>query len=185
MLSQTSISRSRSLSLPSPSSMRRRIFSSQPEPSRHGVHWPQDSRWKKRVILHAARTTQVVSSITTTDAGPEHRAGLADRVLVETELEVLGAEPRRRDAAGDERLQLAAVRDPAAERGVVDQVAKGRLRHLELVPAGAVDPTGQGEEPRARSRGLRRGRRRPRPRCSTIQGRLETVSMLLTTVGSP
>src|SRR5207237_2914283 len=43
MLSHTSNSRSRSSSRPAPSSMRYMTLSSQPAPSRHGVHWPQDS----------------------------------------------------------------------------------------------------------------------------------------------
>ena len=63
MLSHTSMSRSRSASRPWPSSIRRMIFSSQPDPSRQGVHCPQDSRWKKRVIRHPTRTGHVVSSI--------------------------------------------------------------------------------------------------------------------------
>ena len=44
MLSQTSISNSRSLGRPLPSRMRPRMRSSQVVPSRHGVHLPQDSR---------------------------------------------------------------------------------------------------------------------------------------------
>src|ERR1035441_4476325 len=70
MLSQTSIKRSRSCSRPPPCSIRYMIRSSQPEPSRHGVHCPHDSRKKNLVIRHAARTAQVVESMTTTDPEP-------------------------------------------------------------------------------------------------------------------
>src|SRR5205823_186844 len=70
MLSHTSNSRSRSSSRPAPSSMRYMTLSSQPAPSRHGVHWPHDSWWKKRVMRQAARTAQVVSSMTTIDPEP-------------------------------------------------------------------------------------------------------------------
>src|SRR5438270_3203340 len=38
--------------------------------------------------------------------GAEHRARLADLVLVEGEVELVGAEPVRRRAAGDKRLEL-------------------------------------------------------------------------------
>ena len=50
--------------------MRSMIRSSQPEPSRHGVHWPHDSREKNLVIRQAARTAQVWSSMTTTEPDP-------------------------------------------------------------------------------------------------------------------
>src|SRR3954463_15522766 len=70
MLSHTSRRRSRSSSLPAPCSMRYMILSTQPAPSRHGVHCPQDSWWKKRVMRQAARTAHVVSSITTIDPEP-------------------------------------------------------------------------------------------------------------------
>ena len=50
--------------------MRARIFSSQPEPSRQGVHWPQDSLWKNRVSRQAARTMHVVSSMATIEPDP-------------------------------------------------------------------------------------------------------------------
>ena len=65
MLSHTSMSRSRSSSRPAPFSIRYMIRSNQPEPSRHGVHWPQDSREKNLVMRQAARTTQVAESMTT------------------------------------------------------------------------------------------------------------------------
>ena len=65
MLSHTSMSRSRSWGRPWPARMRLRIFSSQEVPSRHGVHFPHDSRAKNRTTLWQALTTSVVSSMTT------------------------------------------------------------------------------------------------------------------------
>ena len=76
MLSHTSSSSSRSDSRPWPSSMRRMILSSQPPPSRQGVHWPHDSRWKNRVMRQAARTMQVVSSMTMTEPEPSMEPAL-------------------------------------------------------------------------------------------------------------
>src|SRR5581483_4635310 len=76
MLSHTSNRRSRSSSRPAPLSMRYMTLSSQPDPSRHGVHWPHDSWWKKRVIRHAARTAHVVSSMTTIDPEPSMNPAL-------------------------------------------------------------------------------------------------------------
>ena len=93
----------------------RMIFSSQPAPSRHGVHWPHDSRKKNLVMRQAARTAQVWSSITTTEPEPSMEPAAADLVLAEGQVDLVGPEPRGRDAAGDEGLQLAAVGDAAAE----------------------------------------------------------------------
>src|SRR5487761_1970969 len=70
MLSQRSSSRSMSSMRPPPCSMRYIARSIQPEPSRHGVHCPHDSREKNLVMRHAARTTQLVSSMTTIDPEP-------------------------------------------------------------------------------------------------------------------
>ncbi len=64
MLSLTSRSRSRSSSRPPPCSMRYSTRSSQPDPSRQGVHWPHDSLEKNLVIRQAARTMQVDESMT-------------------------------------------------------------------------------------------------------------------------
>ena len=55
---------------PPPCSRRYIARSIQPEPSRHGVHCPQDSREKNFVMRHAARTTQLVSSKTTIEPEP-------------------------------------------------------------------------------------------------------------------
>src|ERR1017187_6610771 len=69
-LSQTSINRLSSCSRPPPCSIRYMIRSNQPDPSRHGVHWPHDSRKKNLVMRQDARTAQVVSSMTTTEPEP-------------------------------------------------------------------------------------------------------------------
>ena len=69
--------------------MRLSISSIQFVPSRHGVHWPQDS-WAKNFASRATSCTmQVVSSITMTAAEPEHRAGLGDRVEVELDVDLV------------------------------------------------------------------------------------------------
>src|SRR4029453_7566120 len=70
MLSQMSSSLLTSEGRPWPSSMRRRIFSSQAVPSRHGVHLPHDSRAKKRTTRQAALTASVVSSLTNMEPHP-------------------------------------------------------------------------------------------------------------------
>src|SRR5579875_1346927 len=47
--------------------------------------------------------------------GPGHGADLGDLLVGEQHVEVLGSEPGRRHAAGDERLELAVLTDAAAE----------------------------------------------------------------------
>src|SRR5581483_11440143 len=64
--------------------------------------------------------------------------------------EVLGAEPGRRRTTGHERLELAAIADAAAVVLAVDQVAEGRLDHLDLVVAGTVHAAAQREDARPR-----------------------------------
>src|SRR5690606_24487040 len=64
--SDTAMSRSRSIALPCPSSIRRRIISIQVVPSRQGVHWPHDSWAETRTPRSAARTTQASSSMPAT-----------------------------------------------------------------------------------------------------------------------
>ena len=49
---------------------RRATFSSQPVPSRHGVHWPHDSCAKNFMIRHVAFGISVWSSITTMPPEP-------------------------------------------------------------------------------------------------------------------
>src|SRR5688572_18224332 len=53
-------------------------------------------------------------------ARSEHGPGLADRVLVEGHVDLVGAEPRGRHAPGHETLQLPVVADAATELRVVD-----------------------------------------------------------------
>ena len=137
--------------------MRSMILSSQPEPSRHGVHWPHDSREKNLVMRQAARTVQVWSSMTTTEPEPSMEPAVGHLVLAEGQVDLVGPEPRGRHAAGDERLELPAVRDAAAEHRGVDQVAEGGLDHLELEDAGVVDVAGQGEQPGAGGPALAQG----------------------------
>ena len=76
-----------------------RIRSSHVPPSRHGVHLPHDSWAKNRTSVSAATGMSVVSSITIDRAGAEHRAGRADELALEREVEVL----RRRTTAPSRR----------------------------------------------------------------------------------
>ena len=93
-------------SVPWPSTMRCRMRSSHVPPSRHGVHLPHDSWAKKRTSVQR-RVGDVGGLVHHDDrAGAEHRAGRADELVLERQVELLGQEPRRRAAAGDERLQL-------------------------------------------------------------------------------
>ena len=64
-------------SRPSPCSIRSSTSSIQFVPSRQGVHWPQDSWLKNLARRAAARTMQVVSSITITAAEPSMEPALA------------------------------------------------------------------------------------------------------------
>ena len=79
----------------------------------------------------------------------EHRAGLGHLVLTEGEVELVGAEPRGRDPPGDDRLDLAAAGDAAAQHRRVDQVPEGGLHHLHLVGPRVSHVAREGEEPRA------------------------------------
>src|SRR5262249_23504123 len=80
---------------------------------------------------------------------PEHRTGLADRTRFEREGEVLLVEPRRRRAAGDERLEPAPLAHAAAVDRRLDQVTEGRDSELDFVDAGLVDVTRHGEHAHA------------------------------------
>src|SRR5206468_5058229 len=73
-------------------------------------------------------------------------AGLADLVLVEGEVELVGAEPVRRRAAGDERLEPVVAADTAAAGGIVEEIAEGGLAHLDLVVARALHVAGHRED---------------------------------------
>src|SRR5581483_5191807 len=82
-------------------------------------------------------------------ARTEHGSCLAHGAGLERQVEVLLEEPRRRRAAGDERLEALAVADAAAIDRRLDQVAEGRDAELDLVDAGLVDVTGHGEHAHA------------------------------------
>ena len=118
-------------------------------------------------------------------ARAEHGPGLAHLVLAERQVEVVGAEPRGRHPAGDDGLQLAAAGDAPAEHRGVDEVAEGGLHHLDLVDTGVAHVPGQREQPRARGAARAQGGEGARTRCTMTQGRLDSVSTLFTTVGSP
>src|SRR5437763_16322370 len=76
----------------------------------------------------------------------EHRARLADLLLAQRHVELVGAEPRGRRPARDEGFELVVVADAATEVGVVDEVAEGRLDHLDLEVGGPLHVTGEREE---------------------------------------
>src|SRR5437588_3757884 len=78
-------------------------------------------------------------------ARPEHGARLADGVLVEGHVELVGPEPGGRGTAGDEGLQGAVARNAAPEPGMVDEVAERVLDHLDLVVAWPVHVAREGE----------------------------------------
>src|SRR5919199_1743468 len=63
-------SRSRSAGTPRPCSIRDMTLNSQDVPSRHGVHLPHDSWRKNSSMTVAARTMQVSSSRTMSEAEP-------------------------------------------------------------------------------------------------------------------
>ena len=185
MLSHTSMSRSRSDSRPWPSSIRSRIFSSQPLPSRQGVHWPHDSRWKKRDDAPGGphRAGGVIHGDHRARAG--HGPDGGDGLVGQEHIEVLGPEPGRGRAARDEGLQLVVVPDAAAEPGVVHEVPEAGLGPFQLVVAGPFHVAGQGQELGALRTALPEGGEvvaavedRPRAGC-------ESVSTLLTMVGAP
>src|ERR1019366_5699163 len=79
-------------------------------------------------------------------AGPGHRAVLGDCFVGQGNVQVLGAEPGRRDASGDQRLELAVVADATAQGGVVDELAEAHLGELDLVVAGPAYVARQGED---------------------------------------
>ena len=80
------------------------------EPTRQGTHLPQDSLRKKRSTFVPAASRFVPSAIDDQRAGAEHRARLLQRLPVQRDVEVLGAEEVRRGAAGLDRADLAARR---------------------------------------------------------------------------
>src|SRR5688500_18408819 len=118
MLSHTSISTSRSARRPSPDSMRCMILSSHDEPSRHGVHWPHDSREKKRTRRHDARTMHVFVSMAMIEPEPiiEPPSPLT---LVSSSGMSRRSGPNQNDDAppGMKALSSAPLRMPAPKRG--------------------------------------------------------------------
>src|SRR5581483_4219787 len=87
----------------------------------------------------------------------EHGPGLADLVLIQRHVDLVGAEPGCRRPTGDECLELAVVADAVAEPRVVEQIVEGGLRHLDLVVARSVHPARQREDARARRTTLTHG----------------------------
>ena len=93
-------------------------------PSRQGVHCPQDSWAKNRTIRSAARTTQVVSSMTTTAPDPSIEPALAVSSLVTGRSRwSAGHEPGSGGSARDPGLELAIVADASGD--VVDHLPPG------------------------------------------------------------
>jgi hypothetical protein len=66
------------------------------------------------------------------------------------DVELLGPQPWRGYATGDEHFELVAVADSAAEARVEDQVPEGGLGPLQLVVARPFHVPGQGQELRTR-----------------------------------
>ena len=62
-----------------PATMRSSTRCIQPVPSRHGVHWPQDSLWKNWLMRQANLTQQTLSSSTT--IAPEPRPEPSARMV--------------------------------------------------------------------------------------------------------
>ena len=130
----------------SPRSMRSSIFTVQLVPSRHGralaarlvaVELGEPQREvddRHRVVDHDDR------------AGAEHRAGLGHVSKSYGEVEVLGQQHRRRRAAGEPALDLAALGRAAGE--AVDDVAR-RDAELDLVVAGPLHVARDRDELRA------------------------------------
>ena len=127
----------------------------------------------------------VVSSITITAPGAEHRAGGAGERALERDVELVGDEPRRRAAAGHERLQLVVVADALAELLAVDQVAERRGAVDDLEHAGPLDVPGHGDHARARASVAVPIAVYAAVPLTSSHGRLASVSTLLTIVGLP
>ena len=126
-------------------------------------------------------TMQQRSSSTTIAGRAQRRAQRAERVVVVADVDLVGRQDHRRRAARDDRLQLAAVGDAAAE--VVDQLAQRRAE-LDLVVAGRHDVAR-----RSRRRACRASSATPSfaysaPPIAMIGGTVAIVSTLLTTVGA-
>ena len=133
----------RSFSSPRPSSIFQSSRCSQPVPSRQGVHCPHDSCAKNRAVIQAARTMQVVSSMTIGVPVPKSEPA---RVRESKSIGMSISSPRSTGAGGaarDHALHRAPAGDPLAV--FVDQLAKGDAHgqledaRLHDVPAQAVE----------------------------------------------
>src|SRR6185312_17017378 len=82
-------------------------------------------------------------------ARAEHGAGSGHRLLVEVQVELVGADPEGGGPTGHDGPQGPPGPDTAAQLGVEDEVTEGRLVELDLVVAGTDDVAGQGEHARA------------------------------------
>ena len=89
---------------PGPRRMRSMIFSIQPVPSRHGVHWPHASWAKNRQLLCSTSTMLVVLVDDRDRRGAQAQAAdLAGAVEVERRVELRLGHEAHADAAGDAR----------------------------------------------------------------------------------
>ena len=110
----------------------------------------RNSRAKKRTIRQQAATMSVVSSITT--IAPSRASNRpVDGRLVERQVEVLVEEPRRRRAAGDERLHVRPSRMPPQYSGASISIRNVVTPFGHLEHPGPVDMARHGEHPHARS----------------------------------
>ena len=130
------------------------IFSIQPVPSRHGVHWPHDSWAKNRQMLCSTSTMLVCSSKTVTAAvprprqptlpGPSKSSGVSNSA---------SGHQAHADAAGDAAFGLASLPDAAAV--LVDQLAHGDAQR-QLDAARLVDVAADAVELRPIAAGVAR-----------------------------
>jgi hypothetical protein len=114
----------------------------------------------------------------------ERRARSRDVVDVEAQVEVLGAEPRKR-RAGEERGELAIADDTAAEVGTEDQIAERRVVELDLVVSRTTDATRDAEKIRMPVDRAPPSAPNASPPLRTIHGTADSVSTLFTIVGRP
>ena len=71
-----------------------------------------------------------------------HRPGRADELVLVRQVELVGEEPRRRAAAGDERLELVVVANALAELLAVDHLAERRRAVDDLEDTRPLDVPG-------------------------------------------
>ena len=117
--------------------------------------------------------------------GAEHRAGRADELGLERQVELLGQNHGAEPPPGTNALSSPPSRMPPQYSVAVDQVAERGGAVDDLEHAGPLDVAGHGDHARARRRlGADRRVTRPAPLRSS-HGRLASVSTLLTIVGWP